>query len=212
MNPPLCWQRSRLCIPDKWAGPCLLVCAVSRLSRRCVPSLSPPNLFISREKTKQRASWGMWLLQEKLSTADGDRSGLGASFLGLGTLRVLQHCRGTESLDCLGMEAPSPPTLHAVSACKTSTGAREGCAHQTPGCTPGKGCDHHSRSSRQGQRQATEVCLLPNTDLERHPLSGHEQRGRNSKTKAQEKKSMSRVEENVIRKSLQRGYLWQKGD
>lgn len=112
--------------------------------------------------------------------------------------------------DCLGMEAPSPSTLHAVSACKTSTGAREGCAHQTPGCTPGKGCDHHSRSSRQGQRQATEVCLLPNTGLERHPLSGHEQRGRNSKTKAHEKKSMSRVEENVIRRSLQKGYLWQK--
>ena len=190
-------EKQALHLPGEWQSPVRLDVLLYD-SADAALSLSSPSLFISREKIEQRASWGMRLPQEKHSTGDGDRKGLGASFLALGTLHVLHHCRWTESLDCLGMEAPSSSTLHTADACKTSTGAREGCARQTPGCTPGKGCDHHSRGSGQGQRQCAEVCLLPNPGLERHPLSGQEKRGENSRNKAHGKSSMPRAEENVI--------------
>lgn len=169
---------------DKWAGRCLLVCAVSRLSRRCVPSLSPPNLFISREKTKQREHPGGCGYCRRNSPLRMEIGRFGGFVPGswdsvccstaednLETvwewkLPVHQHCT---------QWVPARPAL-----------GQRGLCTQTPGCTPGKGCDHHSRSSRQGQgRPRKSACCQTPAWRDTPYLDMNKEE--NSKTKAHER-------------------------
>ena len=155
-------EKQALHLPGEWQSPVRLDVLLYD-SADAALSLSSPSLFISREKTKQRASWGMRLQQEKHSTGDGDRKGLGASFLALGTLHVLHHCRWTESLDCLGMEAPSSSTLHTAMPVRPAQGPERAVHARLPGAPLGKAVTitHEAAGKVKGSARKSSCCQTP---------------------------------------------------